>query len=434
MKKLILVMAFNIMAIFSQAQNQLELGQEDFHSVVQKPYFHYDALRLQQPSWVRELKGINESWQPESKFVSTYAEPGLFSLLTDSNYNAEKSKWELGNIYSYAYQKNNDTKLTKVRTLSWEETPSGTIGEHSTFKYTYNSNGKLSLIERQQYDSSDSKYITDHISYISYDLNGNRVKDSTVIPGINSYYLLDSYEYNQFGECSAKYYVTSNNGNIDTTMIERMVYDNGKLSRYSNFSNYNDTLRASELIRYSYNENGMLTYAGIFYANGLNQMDLTSTYSLSYTSLGKLAHISSYIKDESSDEMMPLDSIAFSYLGNGDITTSYGYVVNPVTKKWLPTPFYRLTFSDVIANNVNKIQPTEYVFKLYPNPASNSLSIESKDDYPKIKTYGIYNLQGQLVKQGEMSRNIDIMDLAIGTYILKLETENGIYQKRFIKE
>jgi hypothetical protein len=96
-----------------------------------------------------------------------------------------------------------------------------------------------------------------------------------------------------------------------------------------------------------------------------------------------------------------------------------------------------LTYSDV--NNLAKLDaPLKLIpktlprFKVYPNPAKNALTIQSKFD---LQSISILNMNGRLIILGDNSETIDISTLKIGTYFVKIETEDGqISHQKFIKQ
>ncbi len=69
---------------------------------------------------------------------------------------------------------------------------------------------------------------------------------------------------------------------------------------------------------------------------------------------------------------------------------------------------------------------------LYPVPAKNILhvSIPKSGIYP----YTIYDLLGKEAISGTFSNTIDIKKLEVGTYILKVDTKDGVLSKQFVKE
>jgi len=72
--------------------------------------------------------------------------------------------------------------------------------------------------------------------------------------------------------------------------------------------------------------------------------------------------------------------------------------------------------------------------KVFPNPVVDQLQVVALKD--KLTTIQILNVSGQLVKQQQptTSTTIDVSDLPVGTYWLKVRTENNaIKTQKFIK-
>jgi Leucine-rich repeat (LRR) protein len=73
-------------------------------------------------------------------------------------------------------------------------------------------------------------------------------------------------------------------------------------------------------------------------------------------------------------------------------------------------------------------------FTLYPNPAHDVLNSQTKQDLP-INSIEVYNQLGQVVLAVTNSVNsIDVTDLASGTYFVKVNTEKGSANAKFVKE
>ena len=73
-------------------------------------------------------------------------------------------------------------------------------------------------------------------------------------------------------------------------------------------------------------------------------------------------------------------------------------------------------------------------FTLYPNPANDVLNIQTQQDLP-VNSIEIYNQLGQVVLAVTNSVNsIDVADLASGTYFVKVNTEKGSANSKFVKE
>ncbi len=76
----------------------------------------------------------------------------------------------------------------------------------------------------------------------------------------------------------------------------------------------------------------------------------------------------------------------------------------------------------------------DHKFALYPNPATNELNIASSNA-TRIEKVTIYNFTGQLVKSidGD-TRKIDISNLSSGIYLIKVQTDQGIIDRKVIKK
>lgn len=73
-------------------------------------------------------------------------------------------------------------------------------------------------------------------------------------------------------------------------------------------------------------------------------------------------------------------------------------------------------------------------FSIYPNPAKDKLYIENES--LAIRAVQVFNLQGkQVLQQKELiDKRIQIQNLTKGMYILQIETNQGKFHQKFIKE
>ena len=74
-------------------------------------------------------------------------------------------------------------------------------------------------------------------------------------------------------------------------------------------------------------------------------------------------------------------------------------------------------------------------FSVYPNPAGETLQIKSKSGI-EISAVSIYNTLGQLVLAVPNARklqSIDVSDLQTGNYFIKIVSDRGTSNARFIK-
>jgi len=88
-------------------------------------------------------------------------------------------------------------------------------------------------------------------------------------------------------------------------------------------------------------------------------------------------------------------------------------------------------------NIVGNTTAIENVFlqnlKFYPNPAKNELIIENCE--LRINQIEVVDLSGKIVNREQYNgKCINVSALSQGIYFLKIETNNGIVTKKFIKE
>jgi hypothetical protein len=75
-------------------------------------------------------------------------------------------------------------------------------------------------------------------------------------------------------------------------------------------------------------------------------------------------------------------------------------------------------------------------FSVYPNPAKQVLNMETKATIT-VKSINIYNMLGQMVMvipNAESVSSIDVSDLKTGTYFIKVNTDKGTANAKFLKE
>jgi hypothetical protein len=81
-------------------------------------------------------------------------------------------------------------------------------------------------------------------------------------------------------------------------------------------------------------------------------------------------------------------------------------------------------------SSLNLEENTTNTVSIYPNPATDFLTIDTKET---IETIKIYSNLGQLVKT-ETTTNFSIADLNSGVYFVHVTTEKGKSITRLVKE
>ena len=77
----------------------------------------------------------------------------------------------------------------------------------------------------------------------------------------------------------------------------------------------------------------------------------------------------------------------------------------------------------------------ENYFRIYPNPASDVLKIESKQNI-EVQSISIYNTLGQVVlvvPNAKATKVVDVSGLQTGNYFIKIHTDKGTSNAKFIK-
>ena len=78
----------------------------------------------------------------------------------------------------------------------------------------------------------------------------------------------------------------------------------------------------------------------------------------------------------------------------------------------------------------------EHNLTLYPNPATDMVSVCTGDDNVQITGVEVYNVYGQLVNTIASTENplrINVSGLADGMYVVRVATDSGVVTKSFVK-
>jgi len=95
-------------------------------------------------------------------------------------------------------------------------------------------------------------------------------------------------------------------------------------------------------------------------------------------------------------------------------------------------PIITNTVSTTFSNLSNSSFGRNELFSIFPNPTKNSLNINLLSEN-EIQNSVIYNLLGQKLISSKSQQRIDVSSLQQGTYLIEVETKNGMSTKRFIK-
>ena len=173
----------------------------------------------------------------------------------------------------------------------------------------------------------------------------------------------------------------------------------------------------------------------------------TTTYTVTGTTTGGTgtASITVTVDTAAKPVITPSGSMLFSTAGasyqwnlNGNpISGATGQFYSPLTPgNYSVTVTYSngcsATSAITIVTGINELSNSLYI-SVYPNPATDNLTIES----PQSALIEITNIQGQLIKAFTTTgnkTNIDVSAFPSGMYVVEVKTKKGIAVKKFVKE
>ncbi|MNY56295.1 hypothetical protein D3C86_1923600 [compost metagenome] len=88
-----------------------------------------------------------------------------------------------------------------------------------------------------------------------------------------------------------------------------------------------------------------------------------------------------------------------------------------------------LKIYDAATAGVNDIKKS--LFSVFPNPTADFLNVASKS---KVESAQVYDLSGKAVKVSVANNQIDVRNLAKGSYVVKIQTAEGASTQKFIKK
>lgn len=118
----------------------------------------------------------------------------------------------------------------------------------------------------------------------------------------------------------------------------------------------------------------------------------------------------------------------------GKDTTYWYYVIGETTNP--NTTLFSIVKSGIIKTPTSIATLGQGHINAYPNPATTHLYIDAEDN-ESLQKILIYTLQGQQIKTFTTSTNtaqIDISTLPTGIYYLQIQTKQGAYTQKFIKQ
>jgi pectate lyase len=174
---------------------------------------------------------------------------------------------------------------------------------------------------------------------------------------------------------------------------------------------------------------GSVTYAGLTLTARL-KIESSTSIKFTTTSTSTLT----LVFDSNFTGTILVNNVSYT-ASAGIVTVSLPAGANTITKGSVANLYYISTvYNSTARMSGNDIQETVEAAKLtlYPNPVSGELNISSAK---AIQNTEVYNLSGALVNSQQGNSNIlDMSNLANGSYLVKIYTEEGVTTKIIIKK
>jgi hypothetical protein len=383
----------------------------------------------------------NSNWKPFQKDEYTFDSNGNLISETTS-YQFTPSVWTLGEKTDYTYFQNidNDYKLHLEETFSWSTMTSQWV---NTYKYelTYDSNGYLVTLELgSEWDSFMNQWIYAYKDEFFYD---------TIMTPLISYEINSLWDYglNQWIPDSKREYSYIGFGGIAEELIYKWegdptndwVYESKIENEWSWYPVVPIGLKTKE--------------TGYNWDSDMNQWENYYKDEYQYDSNFNRT-IGTYFRwDETPMEWAQFYKDEFIF----DLDYNFDDLIGPFySDEGLAESFYRF-FNMVIgyrgyeyidpiwedtnkmlfyySNYTNPLQVVDKILsdavKLYPNPVSDILKIDSEIQLTKLEFYSLIGKKIMEVSNGFEA--IPLYNLADGIYIVNIRSENGVMFKKIIK-
>lgn len=393
------------------------LSAQDFYPhVFVSPKTGMDQVRNENPYvLILTRKDTAMPWNPSGRYVRIKAPNAPYTGLDIVSY------WDTTNEWNDYSQTSNHFVLdaqNRIDTATVYYYYNYVSRETSYQKYVFDYNQQNNVSKINYYlaePTSPDNYTLQSISYLRYDNSGKRTKDSTLsyLPGGQSYITYYYYDGNNLIEADQLYangdslykYVYTYSGNLISS-ISRL---------YLNFSG-EWTLSSTDTLEYnSQQQISRRTTAG-YSTFSFTFNPLRNEY-YQYSTQNKLLQILSYYW--SVDQWIESSLVELTYSASGDAEVGYGYSFKDGS--WDSVPYTQYLFE--VHTGIPTTQKVQSPFSLYPNPASDFLTIETDQSETLLS---LYEISGRLCYQQRIQNKekIDVSALSSGLYYATL-TANG---------
>ncbi|HYG15706.1 MAG TPA: T9SS type A sorting domain-containing protein [Bacteroidia bacterium] len=413
-KTLQFILILILVPLAAKTQDKIAADVKIVAPVVTTPYAYFDLFRVKTDGWiVQEYR--NNAWQDYSIDISTKNTDSRFLQLKRYKYYVFTAEWDTIFDVEQVFVKDNNNRITEVSKTS--RVSNGYKETKVAFTYTGPKLEKTTATER---NTTSSVYTPLYEEFYLYDTTGKRIRDSLITVG-SAGKQNTNYEYDINNRC-IKSSVIDRFG--DTVLYNLYEYNTlGLLTKNTIYLNFG-TMTQFEIRDYSYNSNGQLTSHQLaMYSPILQKVTPTALYLQNFDIQGQLTQMvyKTYVSNAFSNR----DSIVLKPLPNGNYDTSYSYL-NLTENTWEQTPAYRYIFNKSSSTGVAKTIAPDFVINAYPNPVTNTLTIDFELVTGGSFVFTLTDITGKIVKTitacnfepGNKNIAVNMADITPGIYFV----------------
>jgi hypothetical protein len=427
MKALILTLMFSY--------SFLVHAQYPVPQVLNTPVTGFELLRNQNPFMIVQDSNPN-SWTNATRYLRV-----PFTL--KSGFNKEdhiatwtNNSWVDEQTILDSFVLDNQNRFSTITETTTYNFPGYNNISKNKYWFTYNSNNKLVRIDEKIANPvSSNNFSNDWYMLIKYDQNGRRILDSTYYYTYNSWYYT-RYQYDSLGNDIGE---IAMNGTDSSSVLQNTYLGNHLLTSNSQAYDPNSQTwspRQSDTFYYNSNQlvSGHIMYTLSSVNGGAWTYQPVSNETFHYSNTQKIDGIIYKVLD-STGTWVNNSKYAITYDQNDKAVLGYIYYsLNGNT--WNTYASSRILFEQ--QTGINETTRSLQV-SIYPNPASNQLTIINAKQSLKNSQITISDLLGKTILESTILNDeneyaLSINDLKTGVYLLTVQTGDAIKRLKFLKE
>jgi len=365
-------------------------------------------------------------WKPSQKTIYTGYDANNNATGTVSQ-NWDGSAWVNSVQHNYTYDANNN------RIVDLNQRWNGNTWVISLrFISTYDASNNLTSELSQDWNGIEWVNFT-QIKY-TYDANNNMIgylfQQWNGIALENSYQSVSTYDANNNVTCQT---LQSWNGSAWVNAIQYIsihdVYNN--LTSYTNLNWDGTTWVNSYQSNYTYDANNNLTYSLTLKWDGnawVNSKQENDTYDVNNNRTSLLTQNWAY------DTWWK--SLQFVFVYDPD-----NFILSAARKSWGINDVNPYSgdstnyYFHLITTGINKLNQKEN-FSIYPNPATDKITLTTGSLMPGETIITILNLKGQIIKEASFRNHkqvdLNVSSISKGIYLLKISSGTGVETKKLV--